>query len=264
MPLEQFYTWLKLNKNSQRTVDGYFQQVNCFGKFCDYQFTQGNLDRYLIKLREEEKSNATINSFKIAMIAYSNFANISLQFPKWKKTKRGNIKFYFTEKDMEEVLKNYYEEKDLLLRFMFYTGVRPSALLKLKVEDINFDKKDIHIYNAKGNKDRVIPFLNNKFYNDLKTHCKNVEGKVFSLSYDKINRMFKEIKRNLKIDGVVEPRTMRISFAKYCIAQGMDVLYLKKLMGHTNIKITELYAEPDERMVKEACEKIRKRKRGGE
>ncbi|KKL57564.1 hypothetical protein LCGC14_2234140, partial [marine sediment metagenome] len=49
-------------------------------------------------------------------------------------------------------------------RFMFYTGVRPSELLNLKVEDINFKTKDINIYNAKGNKDRVMPFLNNKLY----------------------------------------------------------------------------------------------------
>jgi len=51
---------------------------------------------------------------------------------------------------------------------------------------------------------------------------------------------------------------MRISFAKYCLSIGMDISYLKKLMGHSDIKITELYAEPDEKMIKEFCERIRK------
>lgn len=264
MKLQKFYEWLQLNKNSKKTIDSYFQQVNCFGKFCDYKFTQDNLDQYIIKLKEENKSPSSINSFLISIRAYCTYDKLNLKIPIPKRVKKGSIKFYFTEKDMEKVYKNLpllsgdCQLKELILQFMFYTGVRPSELLELKRTNINFEKKDINIYNAKGNKDRLIPLLNTKLFNNLKNHCNSVDDKIFNISYKQINYLMKQIKNILEIDGVVEPRTMRISFAKYCLSKGMDISYLKKLMGHSDIKITELYAEPDEKMVKEACERIRK------
>jgi site-specific recombinase XerD len=259
--MDKFLEWLKLNKNSTKTVKTYYQQVDCFGQWCNYEFTQENLNKYFIKLQEENKSNNTINSFKRAMISYQDFANIKFEFPKWKKTKRTSIKYYFTEKDLKEILSYYTDEKDLILRFMFYFGARPSELRKLKKEHINFETKDVIFYNAKGNKDRKIGFINNKLYNDIKSHCETLSNdKVFSITYNQLLKMFRDIKKNLKIPEheVIEPRTMRISFAKYCLSLGMDISYLKKLMGHTDIKITELYAEPDEKMIKDFCERIRK------
>jgi site-specific recombinase XerD len=261
--LDKFLEWLKLNKNSEKTVMAYFQQVDYYGKYCQYNICQETLNNYLIKLREDGKSNNTINSFKRAMIAYTNYSKIELEFPKWKSTKRKGIKYYFNEKDLESILRTYYDEKDLILRFMFYFGARPSELKNLEREHINFNTKDIIFYNAKGNKDRNVPFLNNKLYNDMKAHCESLtRGNVFSITYCQLKKMFKDIKRDMNIADheIVEPRTMRISFAKYCLTKGMDISYLKKVMGHTNIAITELYAEPDEKMIKEICEKIRKEK----
>jgi len=262
--LEKFYEWLKLNKNSDKTVLTYFQQINCYGKWCDYNICQETMTAYFIKLRDEGKSSDTINSFKKAMIAYKNYSGIDFEFPKWKKTKRRGIKYYFTEKDLDNILKSYYDEEDLILRFMFYAGARPSALKNLKREHINFNNKDIVFYSAKGNKDRVVPFLNNKLYEDMKKHCESLTREnVFNIKYDRLLKIMKDIKRDMNIPDheIVEPRTMRISFAKYCLSKGMDISYLKKLMGHTDIKITELYAEPDEKMIKDFCEKIRKEKK---
>jgi len=264
MKLQKFYQWLQLNKNSKRTIQTYFQQVDCFGKYCEYNFNQENLNKYIIKLREEEKSQSTINSFLISIRAYTKFSGIELDIPVPKRVKRKGIKFYFTEKTMKEVYKNLtlingdYKLKELILKFMFYTGVRPSELIKLQVKDIDFNNKNIILYSAKGNKDRVIPFMNNELYNTLKSHCDGREEKVFDITYKQLSYLFKRLKDILRLEGVVEPRTLRISFAKYCLSIGMDISYLKKLMGHTDIKITELYAEPDEKMIKDFCEKIRK------
>ncbi len=260
--LDRFLEWLKLNKNSEKTVTTYFQQVDYYGKYCQYNICQETLNDYLIKLREDGKSNNTINSFKRAMIAYANYSGIDLDFPKWKTKPRG-IKYYFVEKDLESILRTYYDEKDLILRFMFYTGARPSELKKLQKEHINFNTKDIIFYNAKGNKDRVVPFLNDKLYKDMKKHCESLSREnVFSITYCQLKKMFKDIKRDMNIASheIVEPRTMRVSFAKYCLNKKIDSMYLQKLMGHSDLSTTLIYAEPDEKMVKEICEEIRKEK----
>lgn len=266
MRLQKFYEWLQLNKNSKRTIQTYFQQVNYFGKLYNYNFTQENLNQYIIKLREENKSQSTINAFLISIRTYCKFSKIKLNIPIPKKVKRKAIKFYFTKADMKNVYKNLtlldgdYNLKELILKFMFYTGVRPSELINLKVTDIDFKNKNIILYNAKGNKDRIVPFLNNNLYDNIKNHCDKIDGKVFDITYGRLKYLMKQIKNLLNLNGVVEPRTMRISFAKYCLSIGMDISYLKKLMGHQSIQITEIYAEPDERMIKEFCEKIRKKK----
>jgi integrase/recombinase XerD len=262
MELQKFYDWLKLNKNSQKTIKTYYQMINCFGKLCDYNFNQENLDKYIIKLKDENKSPATINLFLVSIRGYCKYANINLNIPVPKKVKRKAIKFYLTEENLYDVLKEYYDLDDLILRFMFYTGVRPSELLNLKIEHINFKTRDIILYNAKGNKDRIIPFTNDKLFNDMKKYCQDKEDKVFKFSYGKLNYLLKNVKKTLQLNDsdIVEPRTMRISFAKYCLSKGMDISYLKKLMGHSDIKITELYAEPDQKMIKDFCEQIRKEK----
>lgn len=260
MKLEKFYQWLQLNKNSPETIDSYYRQVNYFGKFCNYEFTQDNLNRYLIKLKDENKSKNTINLFKNSLSCYCDYANIKLNIPSPKTVKRKEIKYYFTEEDMKNILKICYNETDLLLLFMFYTGARSSEILNLKIDNIDFQKKNIKFCRAKGEKDRIIPCLNTKLFDDLQKHCQGREGNVFNFTYGQLKYLFKKIKKELQINDeeIVEPRTMRISFAKYCVSKGMNILVLKKLMGHTNIKVTEMYAEPDEKIVKETCEKIRK------
>ena len=260
--LNKFLEWLKLNKNSEKTVSTYFQQVDYYGKYCEYNICQETLNNYLIKLREDGKSNNTINSFKRAMIAYTNYSGVELEFPKWK-TKRKGIKYCFTEKDLESILHSYYGEKDLILRFMFYTGARPSELQNLKKEHINFNTKDIIFYNAKGNKDRIVPFLNNKLYEDMKKYCESLSREnVFSITYCQLKKIFKDIKRDMNIASheIVEPRTMRVSFATYVLSKKIDSMYLQKLMGHADLNTTLIYAEPNEKRVKEICEELREGK----
>lgn len=262
--LIKFYEYLQLNKTSKRTIQTYYQQVNCFGKYCNYEFNQINLDKYIIKLKKENKKQSSLNSFFSSIRVYCKFANLNLVIPIPKRTKRSEIKFYFTEEDMKNVYKNLpllssnYQEKELVIKFMFYTGARPSDLLKLEVKDIDFKNKNIIFRHAKGNKDRIVPFMNNELYLRLKELYENKEGKVFTITYAQLSYLLKQIKKTLNLEGIVEPRTLRISFAKWCLTKGMDISYLKKLMGHSDIKITELYAEPDEKMIKEFCERIRK------
>lgn len=264
--LKEFYQWLQLNKNSTKTIQSYYQMINCFGKFCNYKFTQDNLNKYLIKLKEENKSINSINLFKNAFINYCKFANLKLNIPSPKRVKRKGIKFYFTEKDMEKIYKITprlplfnYKFLDLLFKFMFYTGVRPSELINLKVSNINFEKRNIFISDAKRNKDRIIPIMNNKLYNELKNHCNNksITENVFNITYSQISYLTKHVKKLLNIQEKIEPRTFRISFAKYCLSKRMSDFYLKLLMGHDDIKITEMYANPTEKEVKNYCELIR-------
>ena len=66
----------------------------------------------------------------------------------------------------EAELKQYYEavwkaknmQDMLIIKTLLYTGIRVSELIRLKLEDIDFDRCQMRIIAGKGKKDRVVPF----------------------------------------------------------------------------------------------------------
>lgn len=265
--LDSFHQWLKMNKDSKKTVSDYFQQVSLFFKHYN-EFNQKNINEYITKLIEDGKSKYTINAVLSALRQYAVFGKLKIDFPKNRKTKKRAIKFYFTAESIQEIYKNLplltdnYQEMELVLKFMFYTGARTQDVLELKKSHIKFDKHKVIFYNGKGDKDRSVPFLDKNLMKELKNHCKFLDGdKVFSVNRGQLQYLFKKIQKHLKLkDEVIEPRTMRISFAKYCVGLGINLLVIKQYMGHTDIKTTEIYAEADEKMCDEVARKIREGK----
>lgn len=60
----------------------------------------------------------------------------------------------------------------LMLRLMFYTGVRVSELCAMKLEDVDLDNHKIRIEQGKGSKDRYVLF-GKAFATALRTHMAN-------------------------------------------------------------------------------------------
>lgn len=263
MSLEKFHEWLKLNKNSKETVKGYFRKVDHFFKLYD-EFNQENVNNFFIQLVEEKRTRNTFNSYLNALKTYNEYSNSEIKFPKYKKQKKGNIKFYFKEKDLDNISKilplitKHYNEAEILFRFMFYTGVRPSKALDINVSDIDFKQKLVNVYNAKGEKDRTIYFITKDFFKKLEEYCRHREGKLFDMSITKFRRILHKVEEELNIQNPITPKTFRISFAKHCVLKKMNILVIQKLLGHNDIKTTEIYAEPDEEIIKQTCEEFRK------
>lgn len=265
MKLEKYYEWLKLNCSANNTINGYYQKINHFGKYCDYNFNQDNLNKYIIKIKEEGAQGSTINAFIYSFKNYLEYSKLDIKLPKPARVKKGTPKHSLTEKDLNEILRSHYDEEDLILRFMFYTGARPSEVVKIEKNHINFKNKDIIFYNTKGNKDRVIPVLNNDMFNKLKSHCDNLnEGyhKVFKITPTQLRRICRNIKKILDLDENIKitPKTLRVSFIKYCVTHKVDIFTLKAWCGHTDIKVTEFYYQPNEQERKIVAEEIRKEK----
>lgn len=257
MDLTNFENWLKMNKDSKRTVSNYLQQVSHF--FKEYsEFNQENIDNYFLKVKEE-KSRNTFNAILTALRSYCEFSRQEINFPKMRKQKKTTIKYYIREEELNDFLRSIYEEDDLLIRFMFYTGARSQDVINVKKSDIDFKNKRVTFYNGKGDKDRVVPFTSKEYFKRLKSYCDVLEReKVFNINQQRLQRLFKKIQKEHDLkDQVVEPRTMRKSFAKHCLIGGLDISHIQKALGHNDIKTTEIYAEPDQKMVEEAFKKMR-------
>lgn len=148
---------------------------------------------------------------------------------------------------------NDYRNK-AMLELAFATGLRVSELVNLKVSDINFDDCYLRVM-GKGKKERIVPIddaaLNYvKFYivyyrNSL---LKNKDSEyLFISSYGtKITRQafFKLIKSQAEKKGInkeISPHTLRHSFASILLKNGANIRVIQELLGHEDLKTTQIY-----------------------
>jgi site-specific recombinase XerD len=58
----------------------------------------------------------------------------------------------------------------------------------------------------------------------------------------KLRRKLIQIARQAGIDGLTKIHTLRHTFASHLVMQGVDLPTVKKLMGHSDIQTTMIYA----------------------
>lgn len=259
--LEEYKNWLQLNTDSKNTVEDYIYIIKKFLKFTNGEIKQKNLDEYLYVLLNKSKN--TFNKEMYAISKYCTYLKLNLDFPKTKKiNQKTQIKISFDqlEKDIFPYLTLIFKDwfkRELMIRLMYYTGLRASEVAKLKVEDIDFQDKVIHVKNTKGKKDRFIPFFDKKLYDDLILYVKNKNGLVFNMKYTEIYRTFSEIKKQVKLNVNFHPHLLRVGFANFLWDKKLRIETIKELLGHKDIQTTLIYLSITDDMILKDCEKIR-------
>jgi len=145
-----------------------------------------------------------------------------------------------------------------ILIVMINTGIRTHELLNLKFSDIDYHKKTLLIRSQKTNNFRIIPlneecfrtllWLRDKFphpnterilrRNEIQRNhvfC-NLDGRRIG----SIRNSFNKACWRAKIE--TSPHVLRHSFASHLIMNGVDLISVKELMGHSQISTTMHYA----------------------
>ena len=168
----------------------------------------------------------------------------------------------FTEQEVKKMTEYYsghtfMEVRNRLMLMTFFdTGIRVSELIDLKLSQV---KDEYILIHGKGDKERVVPkspLLNKWMFKDLSTRenffaYRRVPENVF-LSRNGRPMTTEAIHRVIKIAGKavgvsrdirVSPHTCRHTFAQMQLKNGLDLYSLSRLMGHSNISITQRYLE---------------------
>lgn len=168
----------------------------------------------------------------------------------------------FTEQEVKKMTKYYsghtfMEVRNRLMLMTFFdTGIRVSELIDLKLSQV---KDEYILIHGKGDKERVVPkspLLNKWMFKYLSTRenffaYRRVPENVF-LSRNGRPMTTEAIHRVIKIAGKavgvsrdirVSPHTCRHTFAQMQLKNGLDLYSLSRLMGHSNISITQRYLE---------------------
>lgn len=143
------------------------------------------------------------------------------------------------------------KQVNAILLFMFYTGLRIGEIMNLKREDFDFELARILVrIPTKRKKERFTYFPPNvsRILQDYFS-SEPQEENAFNLTARQIQYMIK--KMNLLFPNKkLSPHSLRHSGAKHWIKQGIDIKVVSKLLGHSSLKTTEIYVNPDEEMIK--------------
>jgi site-specific recombinase XerD len=125
-------------------------------------------------------------------------------------------------------------------------------VVNLKLKDIDSDRMQIFVERAKGKKDRLVtlsPVLLDVLRAYLKDHKPRPKVYLFEgpdppgtpYSAKSAQRIFQMARIKANIMKEVSFHSLRHSFATHVLEKGIDIRYIKDLLGHFNIKTTERY-----------------------
>ena len=158
-------------------------------------------------------------------------------------------KFFTTinEKELEQLKQARYEKENivyhrnnLMLDFLFYTGLRVSELVNIKHSDYQDKSLKIH---GKGNKIRYIPapiFLV-KYFNSFSTEYLFTTKNKQKLNPIQIRTMIYKKTKKAGMDKHISPHTFRRSFATLLNNKNVRLTTIQKLLGHSSIETTTAY-----------------------
>lgn len=156
-----------------------------------------------------------------------------------------------SHKQIKQIIKATDNAKyKLMISLGYACGLRVSEVVNLRVADLDIDELVVHIKGAKGKKDRI-SVLPEKLQNDLRNIIagKSVSDFVFTsnrggkLTTTSLQKMFRKSLAKAKIGKAATFHSLRHSFATHLLENGTDVRYVQQLLGHANIRTTQIYTQ---------------------
>lgn len=159
---------------------------------------------------------------------------------------------YLTEEELKKFFNSIGKSCTRDFRFralvsvLISTGCRISEALNLKIQDIDWDKKEAMIV-GKGNKQRKL------YFTDWSLNCireyiekRGYEGKFIFVAEGKRNRWdrndaqrnFRNYRRRLGLSSNFTAHTIRHSFATLLLKKGVSLGHIQVLLGHSDIQTT--------------------------
>ncbi|MCP4419999.1 MAG: tyrosine-type recombinase/integrase [Chloroflexi bacterium] len=144
-----------------------------------------------------------------------------------------------------------------LIVFTLNTGLRVSELCALVKADLHITARKgvVEVRKGKGSKQRTIP-LNKKARAALATWLPLLEGdRVFPLQRAGVHKRVRLYAGRAELDEC-SAHTLRHSFAKNLINQGVNIEQVASLLGHSKLETTRLYTLPGAHDLQKAVDRL--------
>lgn len=168
-----------------------------------------------------------------------------------------------TRKQLEMLRRQCTTKRDLaIVDVLFSTACRVSELVNMRLSDLTEDGKAVHII-GKGNKHNIV-YLNSNAILSLEDYLQDRKGQgdyLFTSNYRPYNKLttrtiealFRQYSETLNVR--ITPHIIRHTTATLALQSGMEITQVQKMLNHTSVTTTQIYAETSQEDVRQAHER---------
>ncbi|MEO8255301.1 MAG: tyrosine-type recombinase/integrase [Flavobacterium sp.] len=144
----------------------------------------------------------------------------------------------------------------VLIGLLYGCGLRCMEARSVRLQDLDFDRKQLKVVQGKGKKDRYLP-LSEHLIRVLKVYVEAEKTKTYLFNGQPVARAggdfdsrysqrgaqwsVKQASKAARITKEVCVHTLRHTFATHLLEDGLDIVSLKNILGHEQIETTMEY-----------------------
>lgn len=263
-------------ERSQRTISGYIGELYFFQNWMEERFngpitiddiTGNDINEFLLHLKEERgykpasrrRLAATLKGF--FKWAYKHgYIDVDLAETVPSIKVPDNERHFLSPEEVKTWVDAVdHDVSKVAIWIMYYAGLRINEATNLRMDDVQLDEDGgwLIIRRGKGGKYRRVPIAPAlaEILRDYMTWRVDSEyllatKKTGHISSVTIQAELREARRKLGWSEDITPHILRHSFASQVYQKTQDILVVSKLLGHTNLTTTQVYAHlHDDRMV---------------
>ncbi|GAA4321439.1 site-specific integrase [Pontixanthobacter gangjinensis] len=252
--ITDFRNYLNGHRYSSSTIESYTNFVEKFLRFHDFKefYVFKDVDRFVEA--EIAARNYSISSHRQCISALKHYFEFTEQeeIDPSQLKRPEKTKYLPGVLSKEEVIDLLVATRNLkhrcILALIYSSGLRIGELINLRLKDIDVDRRQILIRQAKGRKDRYVMLAETflpLFHNYLQTYAPGIyfaeglQGGKYTASA--IRSFLKESCHRARIKKRVTPHTLRHSYATHMLENGIDIRYIQELLGHSRPETTMIY-----------------------
>ena len=137
----------------------------------------------------------------------------------------------------------------IVLTLIYSAGLRGQEVINLKISDLDFERMTIHIRESKYKKDRIVPLSKTmaiglkKYLKAENPHVWLFNGKQAQSKYSTrgLSWVMRENLKKTSISKQVNLHSLRHTYATHLLEEGVNIVTLKELLGHSEISTTMIY-----------------------
>ena len=247
---------LKIRDYSEHTVAAYVSAVYRLAKF--YHKSPDKLDReairaFLVDLVEQKKVSWPY--YKQVLAALRFFYRHVLRHGEVVEDVRGprpekRLPVVLSVVEVARFFKAIPSLKHRTILMLAYgAGLRIGEAVRVRVSDIDRERKVLRVQQGKGKKDRYT-ILSPAMLEILDRYCwaARPEDLLFTTRFkdrpitdSTVQRVCIQAREDAGIDKRISPHTLRHSFATHLLEAGTDLRVIQVLLGHASPKTTAIY-----------------------
>jgi len=257
---------LTLKNYSENTLRSY---LNGLYIFLDYlkshqinKVTSTELERFFHHAKKELNYSYSMMKQLLASVKflYQEVLNEKIDFDfNIKMKKPSTIPEVLSVEEVQRLLNSFTNLKHKAIFTLCYSaGLRLGEILTIKISDIDSDRMQIRIEQAKGKKDRY-SLLSPKVLELLRRYVREYKPKEFlfegqnggKYSSSSVQQLMRKHRKKANIKKKATPHTLRHSFATHLLDNGTDIRFIQELLGHKHISTTQIYTHVSSKTLKD-------------